>query len=169
MNTKPFIFIVLLGLGLGGFAAFYLKPKWAEFRPVDRSFTAQFYEQRPVQIAFPKPDKYSFVLDDLVKVYSVKTPRGVDEINKFENINSPAADEDWFQATLRETKAQLLSGNKDDFTAQLPEGVFLRGRFLIAPEGKGLYKIFVIRSSEDELLLPSSVRFLYGIKFEPGD
>jgi len=120
-------------------------------------------------MSMPKPQKYTFAKDDLLKVYSSRTPRGLDEINRLDEFTSAQADVDWFDATVRETKARLITGNAGDFSLELAEGMFLRGRVFFSPDGKGLYKVFVIRGTSEDLESPSVVRFLYGVDFPKND
>lgn len=162
---RTFLLVVLLGLVLGGIVGYFLQQKWVTFEAPDKSFTASFFETKPLQMAIPRNSKQVFAEDELLRVYSIRTPLGIDEINKFETLTTASADEDWFQYTLKETKGTLLSGTKEDFMIEMPEGIYLRGRILFAPNGQGLFKIFVLRKSLEELDYPSAVRFLYGIKF----
>lgn len=163
---KYVFFALALGIGFGAVAGWWLKPVWSNYSAPDSAFAAEF-RTNPIQMGFPKPREYDFAEDDMLQIYSVKDKRGIDEINRLDNITSAQADQEWFEQTVKQTGATLLEGNKDDFSLHITESdVYLRGRIIFAERGKGIYKIFIIRGSRVELGDLDSIRFLYGIKFK---
>lgn len=157
---------ILGGILIGALTGWWIRPEWVIFAPPDTAFKSEF-RAKPIQMGFPKPAEYSFTGDDMLQIYSLKDNRGIDEINRMDDITSPQADQEWFEMTVRQTGAKILEGNKKDFSIYIPESdAYLRGRIVFADRGKGIYKIFIVRGSQVELTDLESVRFLYGIKFK---
>lgn len=165
---KNLLLLILLGGILGGALGLWYRTPWRSYEPPDRAFSCEF-RQNPIQMGFPKPKEFTFVRDDSIKIYSYKGEFGIDEINRFDVLESAEAQEQWFEVTVKQSGGTLLKGSKDDFTLLLPaEGAYFRGRIVYAPDGRGIYKIFSVRGSAEELSTLETERFLFGLKF-PGE
>lgn len=162
---KLFIIILICGIIIGGAFGLWFRTPWSEYEAPDKAFVAEF-RQKPIQMGFPKPEELDFVRDDSLKIYSFKGDFGIDEINRFDNIESPDAKEKWYEATISQTGGKLIKGNAEDFTLFLEdENAYFRGRIVYAPGARGVYKIFSIRVTAGELETLETERFLYGLKF----
>lgn len=159
--------IILASLIVGSALGFWWQPRWHAYKPADAAFSAEFRE-KPIQMGIPKPAEFNFVKDDSLKIYSLKGEFGIDEINRLDVLENPDADARWFEQTVKQSGGKVLAGSKDDFVLELQmegETVYLRGRIVYAPGGRGVYKIFIIRESQEKLSTLESERFLYSLKF----
>ena len=164
---KQILLLVGGSVALGAAFGFWFMPRWVQYVAPDEAFFCEF-RQKPVNMGFPKPVEYVFVKDDSLKIYTLKWDLGIDEINRLDVLESPNANQEWFEKTIAQTKGSLIKGDADDFSVKLPsDEIYLRGRIVYAPGGKGIYKIFVVRGSAEELESLDSERFLYGLKFAP--
>lgn len=162
---KQIFLLILASVATGGALGFWYMPRWVKYTSPDGAFTNDF-RNNPIQMGLPKPADYTFVKDDSLKIYSLKMNNGIDEINRLDVLESATANEDWFNKTLSQTGGLLLEGNSADFILDLQkEQAFLRGRIIFAPHGKGIYKIFIVRASLEELKTLDSERFLYSLNF----
>lgn len=163
---KQILWLILGSVLVGAFLGYWYRTPWFDYKSPDGKFRCEF-RREPIQMTFPKPDNYEFTADGSLKIYSAKGDFGVDEINRFDHLASPHAAADWFHLTVDGTGGELLAGNEDDFTLYLPkEQLYLRGRIIYDPTGSGIYKIFSVRPSKQELTALDTERFLFGVQFK---
>lgn len=161
-----YVFATLaLSLIVGYSGARYFQPPWFDYQSPDKDYSVSF-RQEPLLLRVPVTNDWS---NENMQTVTVRGFWGLDEVNRLSGIRTTEGDRRWLDETLAQTGAELKNGDASDFTAFMPrENVWMRGRIMFSAQGGTLYRIWILRVSEEELSAPSSIRFLYSLKFADG-
>jgi hypothetical protein len=160
------IFSLIIAVTAGyGIAKFYQVQDY-EFTSADDDFKAYFRED-PVESYLPFMEDYA---SSPMLTVTNRHSLGLDEINRLRGVKSPDAGMRLFSSMVEKTNAEIIREDLNDFMIYIPEqNSYVRGRIFFAAGGGTLYRVWSLRENEEDLELPSTIRFLFGIEIKRPD